>query len=100
MKSSLLSFTRPLTAPACSPRSPSPRLGSACSRRSPYREHPQAGIATLTEHTPHLAKAYASKTLQRDLNELTQQDLIERDGRKVRARRELIFAFLPLKKRG
>ncbi len=50
-----------------------------------------------------LAKAYAgktSKTLQRDLNELTQQDLIERDGRKVRARRELIFAFLPLKKRG
>ena len=60
-------------------------------------------IATITELTPRLAKAYASKTpktLQRDLNELTQQALIERDGRKVRARRELIFAFLPLKKRG
>lgn len=65
--------------------------------------HDWVAIATITELTPRLAKAYAaktSKTLQRDLNELTQQDLIERDGRKVRARRELIFAFLPLKKRG
>lgn len=65
--------------------------------------HDWVPIATLTELTPRLAKAYAaktSKTLQRDLTEFTQQTLIERDGRKVRARRELIFAFLPLKKRG
>ena len=60
-------------------------------------------IADIPELTPRLAKAYAgktAKTVQRDLNSLQVQELIARDGRKVRARRELIFAFLPLKKRG
>ncbi len=60
-------------------------------------------IADIPELTPRLAKAYAGKTpktVQRDLNSLQVQELIARDGRKVRARRELIFAFLPLKKRG
>ncbi|WP_294221289.1 Fic family protein [Prosthecobacter sp.] len=59
-------------------------------------------ISQVPDLTPRLARAYAgrtSKTLQRDLNLLTELGLIVRDRRKVRARRELIFAFLPLKKR-
>ena len=58
-------------------------------------------VGKVTELTPRLAKAYArktSKTVQRDLNELVQMGLITRDGRKVRARREVILAFLPLRK--
>lgn len=56
----------------------------------------------ITEMTPRLAKAYAgktSKTVQRDLNALVELGLIARDGRKVRARREVILAFLPLRRR-
>ena len=59
-------------------------------------------IAGITELTPRLAKAYAgktAKTVQRDLNRLVSDELIVKNGRKVRAQRELIFAFLPLKKR-
>jgi Fic family protein len=59
-------------------------------------------VAEISELTPRLAKAYVgktAKTVQRDLNRLVSEGLIVRDGRKVRARRELIFAFLPLKKR-
>lgn len=59
-------------------------------------------VADITELTPRLAKAYAgktAKTVQRDLNHLVNEGIIVRDRRKVRARRELIFAFLPLKKR-
>jgi Fic family protein len=59
-------------------------------------------VADITELTPRLAKAYAgktTKTVQRDLNRLVSDELIVKNGRKVRARRELIFAFLPLKKR-
>lgn len=59
-------------------------------------------VANISELTPRLAKAYVgktAKTVQRDLNQLISEGLIVRDGRKVRARRELIFAFLPLKKR-
>lgn len=59
-------------------------------------------VSTIPELTPRLAKAYVGKTpktVQRDLNQLEALELIVRDGRKVRARRELIFAFLPLKKR-
>ncbi len=58
-------------------------------------------VGKVTELTPRLAKAYAgktSKTVQRDLNELVQMGLITRDGRKIRARREVILAFLPLRK--
>ncbi len=59
-------------------------------------------ISQVPDLTPRLARAYASKTsktLQRDLNLLNELGLIVRDARKIRARRELIFAFLPLKKR-
>jgi Fic family protein len=58
--------------------------------------------AKITELTPRLAKAYANKTpktVQRDLNTLAAMELIERETKQVRARRELIFAFLPLRKR-
>ena len=53
-----------------------------------------------SERTPRLVKAYAGKTpktVQRDLNTLVEMGLIARDGRKVRARREVILAFLPLR---
>jgi len=59
-------------------------------------------IGKIAELTTRLAAAYANKTtktMQRDLNELVEMELIECDGRKVRARRELIFSFLPLQKK-
>jgi Fic family protein len=58
-------------------------------------------VGKVTELTPRLAKAYAgkaTKTVQRDLNALVEMGLMARDGRKVRARREVILAFLPLRK--
>lgn len=58
-------------------------------------------VSAIAELTPRLAKAYASKTpktIQRDLNALAALGLIEREHRQVRAKRELIFAFLPLRK--
>ena len=59
-------------------------------------------VGKVIELTPRLAKAYAgktSKTVQRDLNALVEMGLIARDGRKVRARREVILAFLPLRRK-
>lgn len=56
-------------------------------------------VGKVSELTPRLAKAYANKTaktVQRDLNALVEMGLVVRDGRKVRARREIILAFLPL----
>lgn len=64
------------------------------------REWVEAG--KVPELTPRLAKAYAaktSKTVQRDLNALVEIGLIVRDGRKIRARREVILAFLPLRRK-
>ena len=58
-------------------------------------------VGKVTELTPRLAKVYAgktSKTVQRDLNALVEMGLIARDGRRVRAQREVILAFLPLRK--
>jgi Fic family protein len=58
-------------------------------------------VAKISELTPRLAKAYAGKTpktVQRDLNQLEKMSLITRDGRKVRARREVILSFLPLQR--
>lgn len=58
-------------------------------------------IGEITELTPRLAKAYANKTpktVQRDLNVLAAMSVISREPKRVRARRELIFAFLPLRK--
>ena len=61
---------------------------------------PLSDIALLT---PRLAQAYATKTpktLQRDLKVLEDLDLILRETRRVRAHREVINAFLPLKRVG
>jgi Fic family protein len=55
-------------------------------------------IGKITELTPRLAKIYAgisAKTLQRDLAAAEAMELIERKAEGVRARRELILAFLP-----
>jgi Fic family protein len=57
-------------------------------------------ISKIPEFTPRLAKAYAgktSKTVQRDLNVLASHHLVHRDSRKIKANRELILAFLPLR---
>jgi hypothetical protein len=57
-------------------------------------------VSKIPELTPKLAKAYAgktSKTVQRDLNVLASHQLVHRDGRKIKANRELILAFLPLR---
>ncbi len=56
-------------------------------------------VADIPELTPRLAKAYAgktTKTVQRDVNQLEKMNLIRREGRKIRARREIILSFLPL----
>jgi len=50
----------------------------------------------------YLAKAYANKTaktVQRDLNALQKMELIVREPRRVKARREIILSFLPLRRR-
>jgi len=57
-------------------------------------------VGEITELTPRLAKAYAgktSKTVQRDLNALETMGLTIREARKVRAQREIILSFLPLR---
>ena len=62
------------------------------------------GWVPLTEVsalTPRLAAAYAgktSKTIQRDLNALAASGLIVRQPRAVRAKKEVLFAFLPISK--
>jgi Fic family protein len=55
-------------------------------------------VSKIAELTPRLTKAYAHKTertVQRDLNEIAKLGLIERRHGKVRAKREIILAFLP-----
>lgn len=55
-------------------------------------------VGKITEQTPRLAKTYAgvsAKTLQRDLAAVEELGLIERKAEGVRAKRELILAFLP-----
>ena len=59
-------------------------------------------VANIQELTPQLAKAYANKTgktVQRDLNALQEMGLVIREHRRVRARREIILSFLPLRQR-
>ncbi len=56
--------------------------------------------ADIQELTPQLARAYANKTaktVQRDLNALHEMGLIVREQRRVRAEREAILSFLPLR---
>ncbi|MGI8820255.1 MAG: Fic family protein [Chthoniobacterales bacterium] len=58
-------------------------------------------IAQLKELTPRLARAYTTKTpktVQRDLNKLTEMGLVVREGRSVRANREVLLSLLPLRK--
>jgi len=55
-------------------------------------------VGKISELTPRLAKAYAgisAKTLQRDLAAVEELGLVERKAEGVRAKRELILAFLP-----
>jgi hypothetical protein len=59
-------------------------------------------IQSIDELTPRLAKAYAGKsqkTLQRDLNDLQKLNLIQRRPGKVKANREIIHAFRPLRRK-
>ena len=60
---------------------------------------PAGKVADLT---PRLAKAYVARTgrtLLRDLKELEQAGLIERTAEGVRAKREMMLAFLPWRKK-
>jgi Fic family protein len=57
-------------------------------------------LSKITELTPKLAKFYAKKTMrtiQRDVLELESKDLIKRSEAGIRANRELILGFLPVK---
>lgn len=57
-------------------------------------------VGEVAELTPRLAKAYAKKTpktVQRDLGALEALGLIVRETRRVRARRETMLSFLPLR---
>lgn len=59
-------------------------------------------VGKVNELTPRLAKTYAgisAKTLQRDLAAVEALGLVERNAEGVRARRELILAFLPWRRR-
>lgn len=58
-------------------------------------------VARIAEVSPRLAKAYATKTpktVQRDVASLIKLGLLERRGRQVRTRREVVLAFLPLRR--
>ncbi len=60
-------------------------------------------VAQITDLTPRLAKTYAgvsAKTLQRDLAAAEKLGLLERKTQGVRAKRELILAFLPWRQPG
>ncbi|MEM9400326.1 MAG: Fic family protein [Verrucomicrobiota bacterium] len=55
-------------------------------------------ISKIAELTPRLAKAYANKspkTISRDVNELVKIKLVEKTSKGIRARKEIILAFLP-----
>lgn len=55
-------------------------------------------VKDIPDLSPRLARAYADKTektLSRDLNELKRMELILRQGRKVKANKGIILAFLP-----
>jgi Fic family protein len=55
-------------------------------------------VGDIPDLSARLARAYADKTektLSRDLNEIRRMELIVRKGRKVKANKEIILAFLP-----
>lgn len=60
-------------------------------------------VAKLRRLTPELAEMYAGKTpktLSRDLNRLAEKGFVERGEEGVRARKEIILAFLPRMRKG
>ena len=64
-------------------------------------EHDDWLTAEIPKLSPSLAAAYATKhakTVSRDVNSLIHRGLIEKRGARVRARREIILAFLPPRK--
>lgn len=59
-------------------------------------------VDEIQDLSPRLAREYASKTtktLSRDLNALAEMKLVLREGRRVKANRDLILAFLPARSR-
>jgi len=60
-------------------------------------------LSKLPDITPRMTKAYSKRTrrtLQRDINSLTQMGLIDINSDGAHARKELILAFLPTTARG
>ncbi len=60
-------------------------------------------VGDIPDLSARLARAYADKTektLSRDLNELKRMELILRQGRKVKANKDIILAFLPARAKG
>lgn len=60
-------------------------------------------VSELSMLTPRIAAAYArrtAKTLTRDVNALIETGLVERSAAGLRARRELVLAFLPRRRPG
>lgn len=58
--------------------------------------------AEIRELTPRLAAAYSgktAKTLSRDVAVLEKLGLVEREGKRIKAHREVIFSFLPYRRR-
>jgi hypothetical protein len=56
-------------------------------------------LTKLVQVSSRVTTAYArktAKTVSRDINALIEMDLVEKDGNSLRARRELILAFLPI----
>lgn len=59
-------------------------------------------VSDIPDLLPRVASQYANKTLKtlsRDLNAIEEMKLIEREGRRVRANKGLILAFLPSRAR-
>jgi len=55
-------------------------------------------FAEIRHISPRIAEAYANKTnktVRRDINALEKMDIIEVEGGKVRAKKEIMLAFLP-----
>ncbi len=62
--------------------------------------HDWVNVSEIDELSPALARLYATagdRMLQRDLNALAKMNLVERRRGKVRARKSLIQAFLPVR---
>jgi len=57
--------------------------------------------SAIPELSPALGRLYAKKgpkTIQRDINEIASLKIVQKGWKRVRAKRELIFQFLPVQK--